>query len=251
MLAEGLIPFDVLAANLRRQEELGRSHSRFVRKQVRAALDEVGVGERARFDAAEELGDVAALANLVGEIKEQRLSALLEEAARTPAEELRERYPLYVRFGDAPAGGISLDYKTMQPEPGLSAFRARSLASLGQEGVYVLHATSPSLADAYKKFVCDADRPVFLAEGTEAGVGGGHEPCLAPDASLRLLPEGTRLGCADPWQPYATLHYAHDALVKEASGRLTTSPWWYWKPSPSARVDHRGRARLAEELGER
>ncbi len=244
MLAEALVPFDVLFANLRASSARGRRHSRFVRKQVREALDH---RERARFDAAEELGDVAALANLVGEIKEQRLSALLEEAALTTTEELRERYPLYVRFGDAPAGGISLDHKTMQPEPGLSVFRAHS----PEEGVYMLHATSPSLADAYKKFVYDAGRPVFLAEGTEVGRGGGHEPCLAPDASLRLLPEGTRLGCADPWQPYAALHYAHDALVKEASGRLTTSPWWYWKPSPSARVDHRGRARLAEELGER
>lgn len=244
MLAEALVPFDVLFANLRAVERRGRAHSRFVRKQVRAALND---SERARFDAAGEQGDVAALANLVGEIKEQRLSALLEEAARTPAEELRERYPLYVRFGDAPAGGISLDHKTMQPEPGLSAFRAYS----PKEGVYVLHATSPSLADAYKKFVYDAGRPVFLAEGTEVGVGGGHEPCLTPDASLRLLPEGTRLGCVDSWQPYATLHYAHSALVQEASGVPTTSPAWYWEPSPSARVDHRGRTRLAEELGER
>ncbi len=115
--------------------------------------------------------------------KRERLRARLREHGR----------PCYVRFGDAPASGVSRTINRGE-EPGLSVFPAHEMD--GQ--VWLDPGEGRGLRGALFLSVGQG-RPAYLARGRVVGRGAEGEPCLAnfsleriPDSRIRLV-----------WQPSA------------------------------------------------
>jgi hypothetical protein len=240
----------LLTANLRAEERRHREYTDAVCARVMQLLAD---RERQDFEAAQETGDIAAVANALCDSASARYRAL-EERAHQVREEATGRHPLYIRFGRARPCGYSLDYKTdpetgePKAEIGVSTFRARRAEPEGADAVYVVDASqSHELAHDFKE-LWQADKRVYLAEGREVGIGSGGEPCLR-DVQLAPLPEGARLSCPDPWSGYTPLFIAHHALVAASCGGRLHAPWWWWQSPPELRVDAQGCARPAEPGG--
>ncbi|MDP9478283.1 MAG: HD domain-containing protein [Actinomycetota bacterium] len=154
------------------------------------------------------------LAGALQEIAAAR-EARAERSVPTTAE-LRERSPLYIRFGGLPEER-SRDWRGGF-ERGVSCFRARL-----EDGGYVMDGAGLSGQLTMFKALSQEDRPAYLATGTEVGTGGAHEPLLA-SVELTPLPPGTHLRVTEEWQEVVTLAYAVDAL------RGFVYPAHIWRP---------------------
>jgi len=199
--------------------------------------EELGELEGAMYDTSGAL--IVALHEIVGS-RQKDTQAWAKGRTRAKARE-RERFPLYVRFGELPRGGSSRNWEG-GPEEGVSCFRAR----LAEDGAYVLDAAGLSGQLTVFKELRREGREVYLATGTEVGTGGAHEPVLdAGDLELTPLPPGTRLSITDEWQEVITLAYAIDAL----SGAVY--PPHIWRPPEEMVVpepQHRKPARSVAEV---
>lgn len=121
------------------------------------------------------------------EARNARTETPAEAVLRRKNERDRARAPLYVRFGDLPARGVSSTWRRMWEsqgrrdlarilegdfEAGVSCFRGRRV-----EGGYEVLPGSVDQAAVFRTFKRQ-ERPAYLIEGREAGVGVAFEPVL-------------------------------------------------------------------------
>ena len=119
----------------------------------------------------------------VRQMRAQRYNSPLERKNRRD----RTRAPLYVRFGDLPDNGASSTWRRMWRstgrrenarllagdfEAGVSCFRGRRV-----EGGYEVLPGSVDQAAMFRTLKRQ-ERPAYLVEGEEIGVGAGFEPVL-------------------------------------------------------------------------
>lgn len=81
--------------------------------------------------------------------------------------------PTYLRWGDFPDGGRSVNYLTHKLEPGVTVFRAYKSASLGYPDAYWVDLQeSVTLAILHVRLSA-SDRRLYRVSGTEIGTGDG------------------------------------------------------------------------------
>lgn len=115
-------------------------------------------------------------------------------ATRAYARSLKEKHDkkwanakdVYVRFGDIPKGGFSTDWSSGKREKGVSVFRGKILEN---GDIMPLPYTNQELGS----LLTMNERPLYVIEGEEAGVGADGEPVLVnakkfkpKDAAKRL-----------------------------------------------------------------
>lgn len=90
--------------------------------------------------------------------------------------------PVYIRFGELPAGGLSRNWATGELEPGVSCYRARRRVDGGYELVSsgLPYAAIAAAMGAY-------GNTVLLIAGEECGRGSDGEPCLRNVRTLARL----------------------------------------------------------------
>lgn len=129
----------------------------------------------------------------------------------------RQRYPLYLRFGDLPVSGRSDTWrqKTLADaerlgiplssvpwtqedlETGISVFRARRISEKKFE--VLLKGTG---AGSVLHIIRGQDRPVFLVAGEEVGTGSAREPLLVNARTERRLPADTVVEGSGLWESF-------------------------------------------------
>ncbi len=134
--------------------------------------------------------------------------------------------PVYLRFGDAPAGGRSLaapnGLREGEPrtEKGVSVFQAYRTAA----GEYVVDTSaSGALAQMFRNVAAEG-RAVYLAEGEEIARGSDGEPVLC-DVTLTPLPEGTVYRSSGHYEELLETFYKMADVINEAAdGELSMNP---------------------------
>ncbi|CAB4172575.1 hypothetical protein UFOVP1470_11 [uncultured Caudovirales phage] len=96
-----------------------------------------------------------------------------ELARRNAIDEARwaESKDVYLRYGDAPKGGRSKNYRDNTLESGVSVFKGR----VNPEGSVSINATTN---DQLGSFATLQGRPVYIADGMPSGIGADGEPTL-------------------------------------------------------------------------
>lgn len=165
-----------------------------------------------------------------------------------------KEYPLYLRFGELPAGGRSttlrrealamgrpdLVYASDDMEPGVCVFRAR-----GEGGGYVVDVCgAPVFAGLFVLFTeGEGRRPAYLVTGREVGKGSVGEPVLA-DAIAERIPETVPLRSSGEWETEGRHMLRLGRLIEEQGA---APPWWNRTPEPAPTTQ----AMNGPDLGER
>lgn len=134
---------------------------------------------------------------------------------RAEADKVKPHDELYLRFGALPPGGrspttrgkikLGLPPKGTRCNPGplfeagASCFRARRIPG----GYEVDVSVSLALAISFR-LLSQTDRPIYIVEGREVGLGRDHEPLLI-DAVTKPLPLGSRVQVSG--------HHAEEAVA--------------------------------------
>ncbi len=143
-------------------------------------------------------------------LQRSQTQARQRERVRQKQAQQREQAPLYLRFGDIPASGRSSTLRraalqtrpraaltSLMPEEeqegGVSCFRARFSEGVG----YEVLCDSVALAIVFHMFG-KLERPAYLIEGKEVGLGCIGEPLLHPPNHRRLEPLSHSLSYAPP-----------------------------------------------------
>ncbi len=158
-----------------------------------------------------------ALAEVGSDLTFEEFMEMMENGAAD--KEPPDGEPVYLRFGDAPAGGRSLaapnGLREGEPrtEKGVSVFRAYRTA----DGEYVVDTSaSGALAQMFRN-VAAQGRAVYLAEGEEIARGSDGEPVLR-EVTLTPLPEGTVYRSSGHYEDLLDMFYKMADIINEAAG---------------------------------
>jgi len=94
-----------------------------------------------------------------------------ERRERAATEKWADAEPCFLRYGDLPAGGRSRNHADGSMEAGVSVYRGEILPS-GEARVL------PTTTAEFCGLQSIANRPLYLVEGEEIGVGSDGEPLL-------------------------------------------------------------------------
>jgi hypothetical protein len=104
--------------------------------------------------------------------------AWADATAKQVAREKLYNQTRYIRFGDIPKSGYSVNYATNTPENGISVYKQiRDLTT----GKWTM--TTGDLGT----FIYGLDRPVFIVDGDEIGVGSDGESLLGNVRVIRKI----------------------------------------------------------------
>ena len=97
----------------------------------------------------------------------------------------RAKKPVYLRFGDLPAGGRSTMEVEGLREGGVSVFAGRRTKG----GHYVISTTSWEQTLEFSRLCGGEDRPAFFVKGQRCGRGGANEPLLRNVSWVEPVPD--------------------------------------------------------------